>query len=104
MSLYYVQKLLYNLNRDPVQQQHFLDDRDTVFEHYTLTEEEIDALSKPDIGLLYVMGVNAQLLMHYATMSGYDWPQYIQAMRDGIDQYGPVREGLYAMQDGKGAI
>lgn len=104
MSLYYVQKLLYNLNRDPVQQQHFLDDRDTVFEHYTLTEEEVDALSKPDIGLLYVMGVNAQLLMHYATMSGYDWPQYIQAMRDGIDKYGPVREGLYAMQDGKGAI
>ena len=50
------------------------------------------------------MGVNAQLLMHYATMSGYDWPQYIQAMRDGIDKYGPVREGLYAMQDGKGAI
>jgi hypothetical protein len=41
--------------------------------------------------------------MHYATMSGYSWPEYIQAMRDGVEYYGPVREGIYAMIDGKGA-
>ena len=104
MSLYYVQKLLYQLNRDPAKKQRFDEDRKTVLAQYEFTDEEIRALKKPDIGLLYVLGVNAQLLMHYATMRGYDWRQYIQAMRNGVEKYGPVREGLYAMQDGKGAI
>lgn len=72
-------------------------------DQYVLTEEEADALKKPDIGLLYVLGANGQLLMHFATMNGYSWPEYIQAMRDGVECYGPVREGLYAMLDGKGA-
>jgi len=71
--------------------------------NYVLSEEETQALKKPDIGLLYVLGVNGQLLMHYATMNGYSWSDYIQAMRDGVEYYGPVREGLYAMIDGDGA-
>jgi len=104
MSLYYVQKLLYHLNRDPAQKQRFDDNMEIVLAEYTLTEEELHALKKPDIGLLYVLGVNGQILMHYATMNGYDWPQYIQSMRDGVTEHGPVREGLYAMVDGKGAL
>jgi len=104
MSLYYVQKLLYHLNRDPIQKQRFDDNMEAVLAEYKLTDEELCALKKPDIGLLYVLGVNGQILMHYATMNGYDWPQYIQSMRDGVAQHGPVREGLYAMIDGKGAL
>ena len=103
MSLYYVQKLLYNLNREPGLKQSFDLDQDNVMNNYVLSEEETQALKKPDIGLLYVLGVNGQLLMHYATMSGYSWPEYIQAMRDGVEYYGAVREGIYAMIDGKGA-
>jgi len=104
MSLYYVQKLLYHLNRDPAQKQRFDDNMEAVLAEYKLSEEELFALRKPDIGLLYVLGVNGQILMHYATMNGYDWPQYIQSMRDGVARHGPVREGLYAMTDGKGAL
>ena len=104
MSLYYVQKLLYHLNRDPAQKQRFDDNMEAVLAEYKLSEEELFALRKPDIGLLYVLGVNGQILMHYATMNGYDWPQYIQSMRDGVARHGPVREGLYAMIDGKGAL
>ena len=104
MSLYYVQKLLYNLNRDEALQQQFFADKDSVLSEYKLNDEEIEALRKPDIGLLYILGVNGQILMHYAAMCGYAWPEYIQAMREGVAQHGPVREGLYAMQDGKGAI
>ena len=103
MSLYYVQKLLYQLNRDPVQKQRFDEDRRAVLSEYCFTKEETKALMAPDIGLLYVLGVNGQLLMHYATLNGYNWSQYIQAMRDGVKQHGPVREGLYAMLDGQGA-
>jgi hypothetical protein len=104
MSLYYVQKLLYQLNRDPRTCDRFARNMEDVLEDYKLTDEEIEAITKPDIGLLYVLGVNGQILMHYAAMKGYEWPEYIQAMRDGLDEHGPVREGLYAVTDGKGAI
>lgn len=97
MSLYYVQKLLYELNRDPQIRSRFESDPAPVLADYELTDEEVDAITKPDIGLLYVLGVNGQLLMHYAAMHQYPWADYLQAMRDGVTEHGPVREGLYAM-------
>ena len=97
MSLYNVQKLIYGLNRDPKLRDRYRDDFDGLLAEYDLTEEERDALTKPDIGLLYVLGVNGQLLMHYAALCGYEWDEYIEAMREGVRQHGPVREGLYAM-------
>ena len=58
MSLYQVQKLIYQLNRDPRTQERFLRERDAVLAEYELTEEERAAI-RPDIGLLYVLGVTA---------------------------------------------
>jgi hypothetical protein len=104
MSLYHLQKLLYQLNRDPELQQRFLADKDAVIAKYKLDKEEIAAVKKPDIGLLYILGVNGQILMHYAAMCGYAWPDYIQAMRDALKEHGNVRAGLYVTTDGKGAI
>jgi len=104
MSLYHLQKLLYQLNRDPELQQRFLEDKEAVLEKYKLDEEELAAVRKPDIGLLYILGVNGQILMHYAAMCGYAWPEYIQAMRDALEKHGNVRAGLYVTTDGKGAI
>jgi len=96
MSLYYVQKLLYQLNRDPGTQKRFAEDRGGLLGEYDLTEEERRALAEPDIGLLYVLGVNGQLLMHYAALHKIEWNTYLQAMRDGLAKHGPVREGVYA--------
>ncbi|MEP1470870.1 MAG: hypothetical protein ABJK20_10075 [Halieaceae bacterium] len=104
MSLYYVQKLLYNLNRDEALQQKFFDDKDSVLAEYKLDDEEFSALKTPDIGLLYILGVNGQILMHYAAMCGYEWTEYIKAMRDALDEHGNVRAGLYVTTDGKGAV
>ena len=104
MSLYYTQKLLYNLNRDPQLQAQYMEDKDSVLKDYTLDDEELTALKKPDIGMLYILGVNGQILMHYAAMCGYVWPEYIQAMRDALAEHGNVRAGIYATTDGKGAI
>ena len=104
MSLYYVQKLLYELNRSPALQEQFFADKDAVLVDYKLDDEETEALKKPDIGLLYILGVNGQILMHYAAMCGYAWPEYIQAMRDALDEHGNVRAGLYVTTDGKGAV
>jgi hypothetical protein len=97
MSLYYLQKLLYNLNREPALQARFKADPQGVIADYDLTEEERKALTEPDVGLLYVLGINGQLLMHYAALVGQSWDQYIDAMRQGVRQYGPVRAGIYAM-------
>ena len=96
MSLYYVQKLIYQLNRDPYVRKRYDQDVDALLAEYKLTEEEIEALEKPDIGLLYIMGVNGQLLMHYAALHGYEWDEYLAAMRQALKEHGQVRAGLYA--------
>jgi hypothetical protein len=97
MSLYYVQKLLYQLNRDPAVRKRFESNREDVLAEYSLTDEERKALLVGDIGLLYVMGVNGQLLMHYSALIGQQWDEYIAAMKQGVEKHGAVREGLYSM-------
>ena len=37
--------------------------------------------------------------MHFAALKGYAWDEYLEAMRDGVDIYGPVRAGIYAMTE-----
>lgn len=103
MSLYYVQKLIYELNRDPNAARRFDEDREAMLADYDLSAEELSAIRTPDIGLLYVLGVNGQLLMHYAALWKMPWDDYIQAMKDGITEHGPVRTGLYA-RTGGGAV
>ena len=97
MSLYYVQKLLYQLNRDPAVRKRFAGDRAALVDEYELNVEERAAIENGDVGLLYVMGVNGQILMHYAALLGQPWDVYINAMREGVRKHGPVRAGLYRM-------
>ena len=97
MSLYYLQKFLYVLNRDEGAQQTFRQDPATLLDQYQLTPEERGALERGDIGLLYVLGVNGQILMHFGAFLGIEWFDYLDRMRKGIETYGPVRAGIYAM-------
>jgi hypothetical protein len=97
MSLYGMQKFLYHLNRDARVQSRYRDDREALLGEYPLSDEESDAIDKGDIGLIYVLGANGQLLMHFAAYLGMPWPDYIQTMRDGVTRHGPVRAGVYAM-------
>jgi len=97
MSLYYLQKILYDINRDPQMQNAYSQNIEHFLEQYVLTDEERKALATPDIGLLYVLGVNGQILMHFAAYHQIEWDDYLQRMRDGIAEYGPVRAGVYAM-------
>ncbi len=99
MSLYYVQKFLYQLNRDPHTRSRYETDIDSLLADYDLDEEESAAIRRPDIGLLYVMGVNGQLLMHYAALHGFEWDEYIGAMRAALKEHGNVRAGLYGSVD-----
>ena len=65
-----------------------------------MSDEEAGALREGDIGLLYVLGVNGQILMHYAAFLGIEWFDYLEQMRAGTEKYGPVRAGVYAMTGG----
>jgi hypothetical protein len=100
MSLYQLQKFLYVLNRDEGAQQKYRDDLESLIGEFDLSDEEANALREGDIGLLYVLGVNGQILMHYAAFLGIEWFDYLDMMRDGIEQYGPVRDGVYTMTGG----
>ena len=100
MSLYSLQKLIYELNRDARVQQEFVADRETVLARFRLSDEEADAIRNDDVGLLYVLGVNGQILMHFAAWRGFAWDDYIQAMKDALAKHGQVRGGIYAAVDG----
>ena len=97
MSLYGTQKLLYHLNRDAQVQRRFAQNRAALLGEYDLADEERNAIEQGDIGKLYVLGCNGQLLMHFAPLLGIAWADYLEAMREGVRKYGPVRAGIYAM-------
>jgi hypothetical protein len=83
MSLYQVQKLIYQLNRDPRTRERYASERDSVLAEYALSDEERAAIVEPDIGLLYVLGVNGQLLMHFAALHKIEWNDYLERMPRG---------------------
>lgn len=100
MTLYRLSKLLFQLNRDDELKQRFKADPDAAIAPWPLDAEERRAVLEHDIGLLYVLGVNGQILMHFAALCGVEWSDYLQRMRDGVKRHGPVRAGIYAMTTG----
>jgi hypothetical protein len=100
MSLYAMQKFLFAINRDSTTQRRYKDERGQLLAEFDLTDEERTAIRDGDIGKLYVLGCNGQLLMHFAPLLGMPWAEYIEAMREGVRVHGPVRAGIYAMTSG----
>ena len=90
MSLYGTQKLLFHLNRDAAVQKRYREDLPALLDDYELDAEEREAILAGDIGKLYVLGSNGQLLMHFAALLGMPWADYIEAMREGVRRHGPV--------------
>ena len=88
--------MLYQLNRGSAIREQFDADSAGLLKIFDLTHEEIEAIKTPDLGLLYVMGVNGQILVSYAALRGFAWPDYIAALQDGLERFGPVRAGVYA--------
>ena len=93
MSLYGTQKLLFHLNRDQQVQRRYREDLPALLDDYELTPEEREAVLAGDVGKLYVLGSNGQLLMHFAALLGMPWADYIEAMREGVRKHA----GIYAM-------
>ena len=97
MSLYYVQKFLFEFNRDPRVQAAYDADALASLDGYDLTDEERRALVEADFGKLFHLGVNGQILMHFGAHHQVPWQEYLGQLAAGIDQHGPVREGVYAV-------
>ena len=95
-----MQKFLFDINRDRGLQRQLRTGLPGILSRYDLSAEERGALESGDIGLIYVLGANGQLLMHYAAYLGMPWGDYIAAMRAGVSRHGPVRAGVYAMTTG----
>lgn len=100
MSLYQLSKFLYELNRDDDLKGRFKVNPADCLGGWDLSDEERVAVLDGDIGLIFVLGVNGQILMHFAALLGIEWSDYLQLMRDGVKKYGPVRAGIYAMTTG----
>ena len=92
-----MQKFLFELNRDEEFQARYAEDRRGALVNFDLTAEEQQALIEPDIGLLFHLGVNGQILMRFAALHSIEGQDYLQRMRDGLAVHGPVREGVYAV-------
>ena len=81
MSLYQVQKLLREVNRDIPCREKYLRDAEDFVGGYDLTDEERRAVLELDYGKLYMMGVHALLLRPFSLINKEDEPSYLAALR-----------------------
>ena len=87
VSLYSVQKLLFQLNNEPTTRKRFAEERDALLAEYALTDEERRALVDADVGRLHLLGVHPLLLAPFAGRSGLKWPDYIAALARARDAH-----------------
>ena len=81
MSLYQVQKLLYQIHNQLDLRAQFNAAPAPVMADYKLSEEEKRALLDKDMGVLFRMGVNPWLLLQYANITGVNTPDYLRQIR-----------------------
>ncbi len=81
VSLYQVQKLLFQVNRDPQVRGRFMTDRQALVAEYALTEQERRAVLEADFHALYGMGVHSLLLAPLAATLGLAFPEYLATIR-----------------------
>lgn len=81
MSLYQVQKLIYQIHNQLDLRAQFNADPAAVVAEYKLTAVEKRALLDKDMGVLFRMGVNPWLLLQYANISGVSTPDYLRQIR-----------------------
>ena len=81
VSLYQVQKLLFDVNRDRQVRARFLDERERLVGDYELTADERRAILETDFHALYRMGVHSLLLGPLAATLGMSFPDYLAILR-----------------------
>ena len=80
MSLYQLQKLIYHVNRDPSQREHYRQNPALFVKGYELTEEEESAPVNVDVRKLYILGVHSLLLRPFTLLHKVSNEDYAKAL------------------------
>ncbi|MGB0574901.1 MAG: hypothetical protein ACPGPC_01915 [Alphaproteobacteria bacterium] len=80
MQAYNVQKLIFHMNTRPAVYERYGSDRAVLFAEYKLTAAEQDYIETMNVGALFEMGVQPQLLAPFAGRENIAWPEYIKGM------------------------
>ena len=82
MSLYQVQKLLFNLHNDLEFRTSYKSNPKEIMKEYDLADSEVKTLLDNDIGSLFRMGVNPWLLFQYSSyVVGVKRDAYLKQIR-----------------------
>lgn len=81
MSLYQVQKLIYQINRDAERRERYRQDAAAFVKTYELTDGEHTALLNVDVRALYTMGVHSLLLRPFTLIHKISNEDYAQALK-----------------------
>ncbi|MGE5302531.1 MAG: hypothetical protein ACM3TN_04335 [Alphaproteobacteria bacterium] len=80
MSLYHVQKLMYDVNRNPERREEYRKDKAAFAARYDLTAEEKDAVARLDVRRLYQLGVHPLLLRPFTLLHQISNEDYAKAL------------------------
>jgi len=81
MSLYVLQKLIRDINRNPAIRERFTAEPDALLADYDLTPQESAALAARDYRGLYALGVHGLLLRPFSIIHQVSEPDYLFAIR-----------------------
>ena len=80
MSLYQLQKLIYDVNRNPERRDAFRADKTRLLARYELTAEEQAAIADLDVRKLYSYGVHPLLLRPFTLLHRVSNEDYAKAL------------------------
>jgi aromatic-ring opening dioxygenase LigAB LigA subunit len=80
MSLYQLQKLIYDVNRDPAGRERYRRDPAAFIAEYDLTEQERHAATNVDVRALYQLGVHPLLLRPFTLLHKVSHQTYAEAL------------------------
>ncbi len=80
MSLYQLQKLMYEVNRSPERRDAYRHDRAAFLARFDLTDEERDAVIRLDVRTLYRFGVHPLLLRPFTLLHRVSNEDYAKAL------------------------
>jgi hypothetical protein len=81
MSLYQLQKLLYHVNRDPIQRERYRQDPAVFVKNYDLSDDEAKAALSVDVRALYSLGVHSLLLRPFTLLHKVSNEDYAKALK-----------------------
>lgn len=81
MSVYALNKVLREVNRNPQVRERFMRDPASVAAEFDLTDEERAAVVARDIGALYKLGAHGLILRPFTLIHQISEPDYLRAIR-----------------------